>query len=937
MKFPPPIRQWLLVTLATVLPATLFGQEDGAQANSGSVFGQVKDSETDGELADVRVLIEGTPFSAASGSDGRWSILLVPPGTYNVIFSKSGFEKTQRSEVKVVAGEATRLDVVMRLEMYELPLLEVVGDPLAGLDGELILERQKDPVIKNAIGSEMISQLGLSDAAEAVAKVPGVSVAGGRYAVIRGLSDRYTSTMLNGTDFPSADPNRKAAQLDLVPAQFIQQLDVSKTFTPDLPGGFAGGAIDIVTKRYPEEFMFKFSVGVAYNTQASLKDDFLTTDRGKTDWLGLDDGTRELPPEAANSSPSSSQNLGEEIKSSFGSRQFSPISGNSPVDSSFSFSFGDQATIAGRKFGYLAGMNYKNEWNMYTGGLVRKYDGGGEQVVEDKTDNRAVVEYSWGAMVALAFELNDYHELGFNFLRVQRSDDEARRLVGQSEDAGTDPEGGTYLEQTILAWTQRSLTYYQLLGEHDFPNLNDSKFNWTGAISSTTQDEPDLRIFQFLADPINDSYTPFGPARPERPNRTWRTIEEDAQNLKGDFEIPIPSYNDRENLVKAGGSYLGSERDFIARSFDVRSSRQNSFYTTGDPQDYLSVANEPNIDYRNFSPNFAYQGSQDITGGYLMADWAVANWLRLVGGARMENTKLAVDTQNIGTGQRWQSQINQNDILPSLGATIFLRENLQLKLAWSETLVRPIYREISRAAIYDVALARQIQGNEGTRLGSSQNYDVRLDWFPKEGSLISASLFYKTIEDPIELIQIARSPDLYQYTNYSQGTVQGVEFELRENLGSWWRPLNKFDLGFNVAFIQSSVDLLDTERRVREQTYGETSDSRPLYDQPEYVVNGDITWNNVESGTKITLSGGAVGNRLVAVGTFQPDEYLLPAPTLDFFWSQDFGEHWNVRFSAKNLLNPEFEVDQIWPVAGALTRSRFTNGRKFGLSVGYSF
>lgn len=934
MKFLPTIGRMLPVLLLAVLAPTVFGQE--SRPLTGGLFGQVREADSDAELPNVKVTVSGTTFSTSSGSDGRFSILEIPAGTYDVLFFRSGWEKQQGSAVKVVAGEATRLDIRLRLDTYELEPVEVVGDPLAEFDGEILLQRQQDPVIKNAIGADMISQLGLGDAAEAVGKVSGASVAEGKYAVIRGLGDRYTSTMLNSTDFPSADPNRKAAQLDLVPSDFIQQLDVSKTFSPELPGGFSGGAINIVTRRYPDEFLFNVKAGMAYDTHASLRDDFLVSDHGSTDWLGFDDGTRELSDVAANTPVNSSQSLGEEIKGSFGSRQFSPMGGRSPLDTSFGISVGDSQELGGRRFGYLAGITYKNDWDLYTDGQVRKYDSGGTQVVEDKSDARGIIEYTWGAMVALGYELAEGHELAFNFLRVQTAEDEARRLAGQSEDAGTSVDNGTYVEQSILGWTERSLTYYQLLGDHAFPSLGGTTFNWVGALSSTTQDEPDLRVFQFVADPQNDSYTPFGPAKPERPNRTWRSIEEEGRSLKGDLTIPLPSYNSRDNSLKLGSAYNTSEREYFARSFEVRSTRLNTFYQTGDPQDYLAPANEPYTEYRNFSPNFAYSGEQAVTGAYLMTEWAALDWLRLTGGARYEHTKLAVDTVNLTSGQTYASEINQDDWLPALNATFFVRENLQLKFAWSETLVRPIYREISRAAIYDVALARQIQGNENNGLGSSENFDVRMDWYPWEGSLLSVSAFHKSITRPIELIQIARGPDLYQYTNYSDGTVAGIEFELRENLGNWWQPLRQFTLGFNGALIKSEVALLNAELAAR-ANYGENGGTRPLYDQPNYILNADLTWIQGDWGTTVTVSGGVVGERLVAVGTFEPDEFVQPAPSLDVFITQNLGEHWKLKLSAKNLLDPTYEITQKWPFAGPLVRTSFTKGMEFGLSLGFSY
>lgn len=924
-------RLWPALLFAVAPPAS--GQQSGG---AGSIFGLVTEADSGNAITNVAVNIVGNPQRGVSGSDGRYSILLVPAGFYEVSFSQPDYERQIVREVKVVAGEATELNVSLRLPMFELELMEVMADPLGGFDSTLILERQEDPVFKNAIGSQMISQLGIGDAAEAVGKITGASVADGKYAVIRGLGDRYTTTMLNGTDFPSADPNRKAAQLDLIPSQFIGQLDVSKTFTPDLPGGFAGGAINIVTKRYPDEFLFNLSVGTSYNTQSSLRNDFLQSSHGSTDWLAMDDGTRELSDVAASTPPNYSRSLGDPIKSSFGSRQFSPVGGSSPVDSSFSLAIGDSQKVAGHKLGYLAGVSYKNEWDLYTDGRVRKYDSGGSAITEDKQDMRGKIDYTWGAMVALAYDLNDDHQIGFNVLRVQTAEDDARLLRGMNEASGADPERGIYLQQSQLAWTERSLTYYQLLGDHEFPALNGTKLNWVGALSTTTQDEPDLRTFQFVADTRNSSYSPFGPTQPERPNRTWRNIVEDVKSIKADITVPIPSYSELDNDVKLGGAYSTSARDFDARSFELRSRGQNSFYTSGDPNEFLSPANEPYTDYYNYSQNFTYAGSQDIIGSYLMGDWGALNWLRLVGGVRMERTRIAVDTVNLSSGQRYSAALDQTDFLPSLSTTIFIRTNLQLRAAWSQTLVRPIYREISRAPLYDVALGRTIQGNEGTRIGTSENMDLRLEWYPRRGSLISGSVFHKKITDPIELIQISKNPDRYQYTNYSRGTVEGVEFEMRGDLGNWWEPLTHFNLGFNCAFIDSQVELLGFEKTLRAR-YGETKDTRPLYDQPNYVINGDLTWSYPDWGTTITVSGGVVGERLVAVGTFAPDEYLQPAPNLDVFYTQRIGKRWKAKFSVKNLFDPAQERDQKWPLAGPLPMSTYKKGITFGLSLGFEY
>ena len=213
----------------------------------------------------------------------------------------------------------------------------------------------------------------------------------------------------------------------------------------------------------------------------------------------------------------------------------------------------------GKRLGYLAGLEYKNEYRYYDAGVVRRYEGAGTTTSIDKTDTRGWIEYNWAALANLALELSEEHELKFNFLFVQAAEDEARRLQGQDDVLSTEP-GISYVDQSVLRWAQRNLTYHQLAGEHAFPELNEIQFDWGAALSSTTQDDPDYRIFQFFARPPD--FNPNGPTTPSRPTRFWRELEEDNLNLRAAITVPLPSYDERDNLVKTGVAFSHSKRDY---------------------------------------------------------------------------------------------------------------------------------------------------------------------------------------------------------------------------------------------------------------------------------------------------------------------------------------------------------------------------------------
>lgn len=811
---------------------------------------------------------------------------------------------------------------------------------------QLLVERAKAAALVESFGTEQISKSGASDVSDIVGRISGASLADGKFAVVRGLADRYTLTTLNGADIPSADPNRRAVQLDLFPAQFISKVDVSKTFQPDLPGGFAGGALNIVTRSFPEKPLLSLSYGVSYNTQSSLRDDFLRTDHGSHDWAALDDGTRGLPGIAAATTPrgdGAGRNLGEAIKGSFRSRQVVPVEGDSLVNQNMGAAFGDTTHLFGRRFGILGGFNYKQDYSFYDNGKVSKYDDGGATSFT-KSDSRGVIEYSWGGIVTLAYELAPTHQLGFNFLYVQTAEDEARRLRGRDSgltrpDQEADP---SFVDQSILHWTERNLTYYQLQGKHEFPEALGLQVDWVASLASTSQDEPDHRIFQYFADfesdPSNPTFLADGPSQPSKPTRIFRNLSEDNANFRTDWTLPMPSYNSEDNSLKGGFSTSQSEQTLFSRTFEIVTSPNHPFTTSGDPTSFLAPANDPHLTYRNFPANFDYVGRQTINAWYGMGTWAATERLKIVGGVRLESTDISVNTVNTSQGTRESARIEQNDLLPSVSATFQIRSNLLFRAAWSETVVRPTYREISSAELFDVAQGRTIKGNTNLTMSASQNFDARVEWFPRPGELVSIGGFFKKIDGPIELAAERNDNTLILYENNKKADVFGFEIELRKNFRGLMEPdMDQFSLGFNYAYIKSMVPLTP-EQRLSRRNFGDTgSTDRPLFDQPEFVINGDLTWENFITDTAITLNGGVTGRRLVLVGLASPDEFEEPAPFLDFSITQKFGRNLRAKFTAKNLLDPVHEVTATWPNVGKVPIKSFKRGMSFGVSLSYDF
>jgi TonB-dependent receptor len=839
---------------------------------------------------------------------------------------------------------------------------------------QLLAERAKAATSVEAFGSEQISKSGVSDAGAILKNISGATVSEGKFAVIRGLSDRYVSTTLNGADLPSADPYRRSAPLDLFPAQVIDRVAVSKTFTPDQPGAYTGGGIDIVTKSFPEKPFMNFSVGGSYNTQTTGNDDYLTYPGGKRDWLGMDDGTRALPSSlsgqdlvvpapvfTANSTrPDYNQNVNnaETLNSqthALGLAQFAPDQSGPPLNHNFALAFGETSHLLNRPFGVFASLNYRHDWAYYGDGIIGRYEPGpvsGEYVAKQTgTESKAVEVANWTSMVNLAYEIAEGHELGFNFLYNQFGEDLAR--TAQVTKPIQIPGAEFYLNR--LQWTERNLSTYQLRGHHEFQDLGNLRFDWMGALSQTTQDEPDVRIFNYRVfggpPDVGNADIPD----PGNPTRYYRNLDENNSNFKLDLTQPFRQWAAEEAQGKIGYFNSSSERSFFDREFYYKGDAP----WNGDPNDYLTADNlgytartnftsSGNINYITYSPwkryietrRSYYNSDSSIQAGYAMLDVPLVDRLRLVGGLRIENTDMNVFSvsafPNSITGKTTNnSTITQTDFLPAVGLIYSIQSNMLVRLNYSQTIARPSIRELAAYRSYDPILDELLEGNPLLRMTSAENYDARWEWYPRPGELFSFSLFYKSLENAIERRYVTIDGEIISFLNRPPSKLFGVELEVRKNLDFLDANLRNFSLGGNLSLIKSETPLTTEEWNAKQQYVPGASDTRPLYDQSPYIANVDLSYDNPDLGTRATLLFNVAGPRITIASLNTPDIYEQPAPTLDFVLSQRLARHWTVKFAARNLLNPE--INRTYGEDSDLFYSSYKRGRTFGLSVGYDF
>lgn len=951
-------QRWLTVALPLLLAGGAFAQPSGG----GTIAGRVSNAfGRGGAIPGAVVSVRGTTLGGLTDAQGNFQIQNIPAGDHAIFISKSGFERRTIVDIRVAEGQVTKADAAMSPVIQELEPFEVISDPPAENQiTALLADRQEASAVTDAIGSEFISRAGADNAAEAMTKVTGASLVGGKYVVVRGLGDRYSNTQLNGANVPSPDPDRKSVQMDIFPASAIDSIVTSKTFTPDQPGSFSGGSVNIKTKAFPDKWFATIGVGVSYNLQVTGTDDLLSTPGGgKWDWAGFDDGTRAIPDEWVGPNyvilpnpdtgerPLIDQATGRDAAAlaALGQAFFpklTPDRGNAPLNHNFSASIGDSTNITDNvKFGYLAGISYDRGFSSYKDATRRQFrnNAGVLQADLDVQESESSDEVSWGSLVNMGVRFYEDHEITFNFLYNRNSEDTAVKQLGSLDNVQ-----GRLFENYAVAFIEREIQSFQLAGKHKLPLKYESETEWTVSFATVIQNEPDRRFFALDRNPVTgdasirvSSYT--------APTRFFRELNENNLNLKLDQTLPF-ELRERDSQLKFGVNYSQSKRDYKERRFTYASN--NNFSHLDDADDFIvDSAFEPipppnrfggyRYDVYVFEEPFNnYTGELLVEAGYGMFELGLTDKLKLIGGARAELSTLSVDAQGAAAtvpGALSSSSTENLDILPAASFVYEMRDNMNLRIAYGQTLARPTFREISPVPTFDFIGGDILEGNPALEQTSIQNYDIRLEWFPRPGEVLAGGFFYKTLEKPIEKEEVTANHNV-QYKNRDEAKVFGFEAEFRKDLDFMDPQLKDFNFGANFSYIRSEVTT--TAGEFDKNSRG--IETRQLQGQSPYIINLDLTYHHQDLGSTASVFFNIYGERLEKTSRIAPSVFESSFASLDFRLSQKLTENWTVKLSARNLLDPTVERIQDQPDgSGEAVVSSYRKGRSIGISFNYDF
>ena len=817
---------------------------------------------------------------------------------------------------------------------------EIVVRAAAPTDGVSadIAEQQLSSGVADVIGQEQFSLVGAGDASSALSRVTGLSVIDGQYVYVRGLGERYSSTLFNGAVLPSPEPTRRVVPLDLFPTNILGSILVQKTFSADLPADFSGGLIELRSRQIPNDFQASVGLSIGVNSE-TLENDGFTYAGGDTDFLGVDDDTRDLPSSISTLTESGSVSVSrldtesnEIIGESFDST-LNTKSENLGPDVGFnvaaSNSFGDEV-IWGYDFAFL--YNREGRYRSETRNDFSLVGDGSLDVETEETLQRSEISYQLGGMLNLQVSIYDEHIITLNnFVSRQTSD---TTLISDGFEEGND----LFFQEDTLEWIERELSFTQLEGVHILPDAMNIKVDWHITTAEANRDQPDKRELRYVQEARDGADAPFELAVSTQAGRnpltrSWEFLDDETDSFGLGISLPIDISDSVATTIGLGADGSTRERDFdvFSYEFDLASpipSEFNPELLAADPETAFAPDNiGPNgFTVRNANLlSDSYNAGQDILAFYINADTYFGDQFRLLLGVRSEDSDINITTSSLSDpDQNDTVALDDDDILPNIVFTTYLGERQQIRIGYSETVNRPEFRELSEVNFTDPDTRFITTGNENLIQSDITNLDIRYEFYFTNTELFSIAYFRKDFDNPIErTVGGASGQNIRTFINADSAFNQGVEISLRKEFYNFENFLNRFFTSLNLTVIDSEVE-------IREDSLL-TNDSRSLQGQSDVLFNGILGYDY--KGTSASLLINYVGESIFDAGSRGlPDVFQEELVLVDLVFSQDIGESWNIGAKVNNIFDPDIDITQ-----GGEQLISYNRGISFSVGASYSF
>lgn len=829
----------------------------------------------------------------------------------------------------------------------------------------LVGERMDDDVAMDFVDAEFISRVGDSTVAAALRRVAGLTLVNDKFVYVRGLGERYSSTLLNGSVIPSPDLTRSVIPLDLFPTTIVQSLAVQKVYSSDMPAAFGGGAVNIRTRGIPDDFTYGIDVGIGVDSEN--ESDHLSYKGGGDDEWGTDDGTRELPPiiRAAlieyqgnvevqgilaalrsrgnpDATIEDAQLINRELAVAL-NRDISVEEEDDEPNYDIKGYIGNNFYLSDDwEFGFMAGGSYKRGWDD-TETISRNFAFPDERF---ELENESTRKTDLHANINLGVRFTEDHTIDTLSLYLRNTDDET--AIRDFFNENREKSDGFGFREYRFTFEERDLTTNQIQGEHyigaatrerlpDWEILNwvlerlpeETSITWKYSESRANTSIPNEVTVgaQTVTDPVSGAVLSSSVDVDTRAAVfRFTDLDDEVENSGWNWTIPLIT---ESSTIEISGGYewsrkvrLYEQQQFSLGAFTVNSPDVLSgpLGTVFSDENILDTSNDFIFGVPGAS-NESYIAATTLDAYYAKLDWTYDDTWRVMAGVRwedygqvaldwnvngftIENPQVTTDVETLE-----QAVFKEDEIYPSFAVTYMTEwwaEVFQLRFGYSETVVRPDLREITDTGYIDPITDALVIGCPGCIPSDIKNYDIRAEWFFDSGDNLTVSLYYKDIQNPIEFFEAAASDTntAREIINAEEGEVYGMEIEGLKSLGflgEWGDAL----------FLQGNVTIQDSEITAGSQADAPTNNVRELTGASEYVVNAILGYDSFDGKHAATLSYNVFGERLFVAGrNGAPDGFEQPFHSVDLTYTWFPTEFITLKLKAQNLLDEEITIER---------------------------
>ena len=894
--------------------------------------GKLFDNDNNSAIAGAIIKVNNGKKIYTTDVEGRFIITLELGKAYTITCSSIGYTTKEISEITSDKNSTIEIGL-LRANNKQLADVVVKTSSKKETAASIFAMQKNSSSISDGISSETIKRSPDKNIGDVLKRVSGASVQDNKFVIVRGLNERYNTALLNNSILPSTEPDKRAFSFDIIPSSLIDNLLIFKSSTPDLPGDFSGGAIKITTKDYPSQKISEFSVSTSYNDNTTFKNFYGGFPNDANEATGFLNTNRNLPTTYKNvgsklilQSASEKNTITKSFPNTFGLQVLNQAMPNT----SFNYLGGNTKVLEnGNKLGYIYSISYSNSYKTF----FRDRDD--YQVYDFLLNQNSTTNYEQKNGISALMNITySFKKSKLSFKNIFNNDLVRSFATRTGKDVGNAPD--YFLIKSQNSEAQQAGLYNSVIeGVH---NLNSNwTLDWNTNFSTTYRYQPDQKILSFRTAFNNDKdyYIKFGNENSPEIRSSGRVFTDLTENVYGgnlnltkNFQ-----YLGNSQKVKFGSMIYYRERTVKVNALGYAST--NSFGTLineNTSATFNNIFSATNIDKYNLTladiatNSVGYDANAIMSSGYAMYDGKLSNNVKLTAGTRVESYNQKLNTLN-----EIDIKLNNFDVLPSALLTYSLTNKVNFRLGASQTVNRPEFRELANYSVFDYDNNVVIRGNPNLVRSKVSNFDLRYEYFPNSGEIISVSTFYKNFNNPIEQINLGN--DVFSYNNVASANAYGFEFELRKKLDFINTPLfKKLTFYSNVAIIDGTVQ------------FGNISFKSPLQGQSPYLINGGITYTSTDDKFSFNILYNQIGSRLKfrAVTNGGMNIYEKPRDLIDLQLSQKiFKDKLELKLTVSDILAQPF----VWyykfesnpsNIGYAASKDRIINSGAYGTTSSLS-